>query len=407
MLASLLLSASALAGLCLTYEAAVEAASVTSEDIAESSGLAPSRERPGVWFTHNDSGSTNELYAFDLDGEYLGVHPVLDTAFYDWEDISGGPCPGAPDIPCLFIADTGDNPKTRPYVTIYAVREPPEGDVAELVATWHVTWPMGAQDCETLFVHPRTGRVYLVSKTYSGDSEVVRLPQEPTPDPGSPGVMEWVATLPFSSWGASNVATTGGDWDPSGERLAIRTYSHVFEWWTDPCDADAHWEEEPEYALVSVDRQGEAVAYSPEGDLITSSEGEPMVLQRYACTVFGPDPDPCPGDDTGEPVDTGEPPVDTGEPITDTGTDTSAPDDTARETGGTPDTEPEVDADTGSTTRISGGYWGGCGSRPEPGLASLVLLALPVLGGRRRRPGRGVEPARIDPAHGTHRASRA
>ena len=80
--------------------------------LTESSGVAASlRRQPGILWTMNDSGHD----ACHLRDRYPG--PATHGAFAvagaenrDWEAIAIGPC-GQRD--CLYIADTGDNGRTR------------------------------------------------------------------------------------------------------------------------------------------------------------------------------------------------------------------------------------------------------------------------------------------------------
>lgn len=287
----LLLAAQAWALTCVSYGEPQEQGQVSDSPINEASGLAYGRERAGVWFTHNDSGGQPELYAFELGGTYIGAHPVEGAAFGDWEALSQGPCPDGGS--CLYIGDVGDNPRARPYVTVYAVREPAEGEPAAVIATWNVTYPDAqARDSEALLVHPLTGRIDLVTKEDADSCGVYRFPAEPTGD--DLGSLALVATLSFEGEGGTRTVT-GADWDPDGDRVVIRTYTTAYEWQADPCAPDAHWGAVP-LALSTSDTQGEALAYNAIGDIVTCSEGSPMVVKRLICAEAGQGGGPC---DTG------------------------------------------------------------------------------------------------------------
>src|SRR2546428_7880698 len=94
-----------------------------SPRVKESSGIAASRAHPGVLWTHNDSGDDAYVHATDLAGTDRGVVRIRGARAVDWEDIALGPCP-TQEGACLYIADTGDNDRTRKSVVIYAVPEP-------------------------------------------------------------------------------------------------------------------------------------------------------------------------------------------------------------------------------------------------------------------------------------------
>src|SRR5436190_1174098 len=103
-------------------------AAFQSPRLVESSGVAVSRAYPGVLWTHNDSGDGPYLYATDLRGTDRGALLVPGAQAIDWEDMSLGPCPLAfvpPARSCIYLADTGDNLEFRPFVTVYAIPEPP------------------------------------------------------------------------------------------------------------------------------------------------------------------------------------------------------------------------------------------------------------------------------------------
>ncbi len=357
--------------LCSGYSDPQDLASIKGTEMVESSGLAESRTRKGIWFTHNDAGNDAILYAFTLEGEYVGSHAVTDASSWDWEAMSAGPCPGSKGD-CLYIGDIGDNSKIRPYIRVYAVPEPAEGEDAQVIATWEVVYPDETYDSETLFVHPTTGRIYLVTKVHEGSSQVFRFPEEPTDDTG---VLEYVATLDFESWGAGNISTTGGDWDWEGHRLVIRTYSAAYEWETDPCDPDAHWGNEPVKWPTS-GSGGEAIAYDLLGNIVTSTEGDPMELKILACeeVLEGPvcdEPDTGPSPDTAEPRDSGVPGSDT-----DTDTDSSQDTQNTQETGQSHQQADEADP----SFQVE---QAGCGCDSSGG-ARLFLLPAILLWGRRR-----------------------
>ena len=73
--------------------------------------------------------SSGVAYATDLRGTDRGALLVPGADAIDWEDISLGPCPKSIASTCVYLADTGDNLEFRPFVTIYAVPEPPELEI--------------------------------------------------------------------------------------------------------------------------------------------------------------------------------------------------------------------------------------------------------------------------------------
>ncbi len=339
-------------------------AEVDSLAINESSGLAASRERPGLWFTHNDAGGSAELYAFSETGEHVETHAVLGAAFRDWEALGDGPCPvGVAAEHCLFIGDIGDNGRSRSDIFVYVVPEPAAGADAEAQALWRLGWPEGAEDSEALVVHPCSGRVYLITKhNGSRDASVWRLPEEPVLDV-DPAPLEWVASLP-RPWLGDSGQVTGADWSDGGDQLVLRTYDGAWLWQTDPASPDAHWETPPDAVPLDTSGQGESIAIASTGHLLATTEGVPMRVVTTPCTASVEAP-VCPEKGT-------EP-----EP---------------EDSGGNPSSDTELAADTGaiaapSSAREADPNTGGCGDRSR-GLLLLPLLVLP----RYRRVGGSRQP---------------
>jgi hypothetical protein len=269
---TLLSALPARADTCSAYGAPIEVV-VEDAPVEESSGLAASRSRPGVYFTHDDAGGDPVLYAVDADGRYLGSHLVRGAENVDWEDVAAGPCPRDGE-PCLYVADIGDNDAVRAEVTVYVVREPAldDPDVPRL-ETWETSYPDGAQDAETLLVHPCTGDVRVVTKGPDGTGSVYALPAD------RKGALRHVADLALDD----DTSITGGSWDVDGDRLVLRTREQLFEWGTSPDDPDAHWGTAPALVAAVDEVQGEGVAFAPGGSIVTSDEGQPLRLHVLPC----------------------------------------------------------------------------------------------------------------------------
>jgi hypothetical protein len=249
-----------------------EPASVPDAPVDESSGLAASRTRPGVLFTHDDAGGDPVLYAVDLDGRYLGSHRVRDASLEDWEDLSPGPCPKDGE-PCLYIGDIGDNDARRATIVVYVVREPAPGEDARRVDTWLGGYPDGPRDAETLLVHPCTGDVYVVTKR-DGGGTVYRWPTD-----RDAGTLERVGEVVVPDGGP----ITGGQFDADGDRVVLRTRGSLWGWSVATDAPAAHWDEPPVLLGEVDEEQGEGVAFMLGGGLITSDEGHPLRLHHLPC----------------------------------------------------------------------------------------------------------------------------
>jgi hypothetical protein len=264
-------------------------ATISDKRIAESSGLTASRTTSGVLWTHNDSGSGPHLFAIDRQGRTLCRYDVSEAKNNDWEDIAIGP--GADGKPALYIGDIGDNNKSRSNPIVYRVREP-------VVATNQTRlkadtlpaeklpfrYPDGAHDAETLMVHPKTGEIFIVTKSGKGVSGVYAFPLPL--QPGQKVTLTKVATLTFTShFGSGRIAeaermTTGGDISPDGRRVAIRTYVSAYEWDIAPNQSvgDA-LKGKPRTIFLPLTRQGESLCYRADGKaLLMTSEASPSPL---------------------------------------------------------------------------------------------------------------------------------
>lgn len=260
----------------------------TVAGIRESSGLAASRTRPRVLYTIEDSANPPVVEAVDLDGHLLARHRVIGATNTDWEALASGPCPaaggrGAGSGSCLYIGDIGDNQEKRDHVVVYAVAEPPATGDLPILATWTVRYPDGPHNAETLLVHPRTGAMYVVTKAKSGHSGVYRF------GPPGTGTLVRVGMIDLSDLhGDSARKLTGGEWDAAGDRLVLRTYKSGLAWATDACAAP-DWTGTPTPIDLGPQLHGESVAFTPTGDLVTTSEAPDgrMPIWLIPCTTHG------------------------------------------------------------------------------------------------------------------------
>jgi hypothetical protein len=74
-------------GICGPLRAAVTG-TVQTDEASELSGLAASRSRPRVLWTHNDSGDRPRVFALRPDGSLLADLGVPGAEAVDWEDIA-------------------------------------------------------------------------------------------------------------------------------------------------------------------------------------------------------------------------------------------------------------------------------------------------------------------------------
>ncbi|HYP53942.1 MAG TPA: hypothetical protein VEQ42_10410 [Pyrinomonadaceae bacterium] len=258
--------------------------------VDESSGLAPSRRQPGLFWTHNDAGDGPFVYAFDRDGAKRGTWRVAGARHDDWEDIASGPGP-QPGQSYLYVGDIGDNPIKRPNITVYRVVEPSpapadaastrfeprQTEPAEAIV---LRYPDGPHDAEALAVHPKTGDIYVITKEAEGPAGVYKAAAQSASAQASPlgATMERVGQV--SAPGVFPGMFTGADISPDGRRVVLCDYLAAYEL---SLGADAPfddvWKQTPLAFDLGQRKQGEAVCYGQTADSVfATSEDKPGQL---------------------------------------------------------------------------------------------------------------------------------
>jgi hypothetical protein len=230
--------------------------------ITESSGLAVSRQFPGVFWTHNDGGGARKqvLYAMTREGKPLGEFAIADVLLYDWEDIA------IDDEKHLFIADTGNNEANRAEVAVYQVDEPhPKSNVGflQVKRTWRLRFPGEPFDCESLFVWRGDG--YVVSKVFKdARAQIFRFPL--SSQTKEPVVLELVATTKIES------PVTGADISPDGALLGLvaKSGAYIYRIEGEVAKAGKGKPRQTKFRHEHI----EACAFVPEGLLATAESRE-------------------------------------------------------------------------------------------------------------------------------------
>ena len=264
---------------------------VTDAALAETSGLAASRTRPGDWWTINDGGNAAQLHLMDDRGRHRGSVDVAGIENRDWEDLAAFEFEGRP---MLLVADTGDNGGIRRELQLHAIEEPVTLDRPARVAwTLRFRWPDGPRDCEAIAVDAARGEVLLVSKKRV-PPELFRLPLRPPAD-GGVLVAEPLGTLAGVAqpdaddlarnpvYGRYRAQITGAALSPNGRVLAVLSYRSLH---FVVRERGAGWTAalaRPVSTLVLPwVPQAEAVAFATDGlSLQIGSEQLPSPLLRY------------------------------------------------------------------------------------------------------------------------------
>lgn len=277
-------------GECPRFLSPVQAGVPQNPALLEVSGLAASRDHPGVLWTHNDSGDGPTVYALTPAGRHLGTYTLSGASAVDWEDMAIGP---GPDLSrdYLYLADAGNNGLYRNTVTLLRVPEPAvdagQAPVSESLAgaeAFTLVYPLAplvVYDCETLLVDPATGDAYLISKDSSGInlgwSKVFRAAAPLVS--GATIVLEEVSSF-YTGPGLTN-QVTGGDISPDGASLLVRTYQRVLWWPVAGGDVAAAFLQPPCLPPPPGEIQGEAIAFAADGEgYYTLSEAFILVVPQ-------------------------------------------------------------------------------------------------------------------------------
>ncbi len=258
-------------GPCASYLDAVSMGSVDDSALNELSGLAVSRQNPGILWTHEDSGGSPDLYALDFSGATVATIHLDGVTNHDWEDIAIGPCDAGW---CIVVGEIG----TASYDhSVLIVEEPLLGTApVELTVTPRVqafTYPGDSEDAESLALLP-DGTPIIVSKRTDATAGIYTL----APDAE---VLEWRADV---ATGASSedltARATAADLSTDGTALLLRTYLHLYT--VDVSDLAAP--ADPESLKFALELQGEAVAWDPvQGGFWQVGEGTHPTLYYTGC----------------------------------------------------------------------------------------------------------------------------
>jgi hypothetical protein len=244
--------------------------------IGELSGLVSDGKQ---LYAINDGGSKVQVFVLGRDCK---VQKVLTdkTDPFDVEDLARTP-DGR-----LWLSDTGDNQKGR--LTVALLEMNPQGKV-----TLHrLTYPDGQHDTEALIMD-KAGTPYLITKDILGEARVYR-PSGPLTSPG-PTTLEKVGTVkiattdtqggPVGSIGS--VLVTGGASMADGSVVALRTYTDAYVYAAPDGDVPAALQRTPVRIPLPGEKQGEAIAFDPDGTLISGSEGvgQPLRTVRGAAAL--------------------------------------------------------------------------------------------------------------------------
>jgi hypothetical protein len=280
-----------------TFAKAVTNGMVNIPLLTEASGIAASRNNPGVLWTENDSGNAFVVYAIDSQGRNLGTYALPGNT--DNEDIGIGPGP-VTNVSYLFVTDIGDNNSVRASIAIYQTPEPAVyfwqtnapvfNRAMKGTRTITLTYPDGAHDAEAEFVDSATGDWFVLTK--SNTSSIYTVPKALL-DVTNNIMLTFVRTLAFKK-------PNGADISPSGNEILVRQeeFAQVFTRTNGQSISSVFSEASngiPVVGTAAGEPNGEAIGFDYfGGGYFTLSDSEPTGVQPlhyFARTSFdGPTP---------------------------------------------------------------------------------------------------------------------
>lgn len=263
---------------------------LADKTLDEASGVIASIAEPGVFWSQNDSGNDEVLFAYDSTGRALGRVLVKGAKNRDWEALATGPCA---EGQCITIGDVGDNMARRETVTLYQISEPRRtGISATVLRRLTVRYADGPHDVEAMYAGP-DGSLWLITKrptrAANGAWRPVRVYHVPrtaweTKGPYTADVVDSLPVVPVK--GAPHDWVTDGSLSgllPTGRRqLVLLSYGavHVFD--ADPATGQPG-ARVARCTLPIREDTAEGVTWLPDGRMLIVTEGTMAGLYAGRC----------------------------------------------------------------------------------------------------------------------------
>jgi hypothetical protein len=263
----------------------VDQCTVTDERLTELSGLVADAD---AWYAIGDGGDAASVVVLGKDcvvqREITGS-----TDPYDVEDLARA-ADGT-----FWLADTGDNGKKRDTVALISLT--PDGQST----LYRLAYPDGAHDAEALLLDT-AGTPYVVTKSPLGTAHVY-APAAALASPG-PTPLRRVASVSLSptdtpggpiTGPVDSVTVTGAASTVDGSVVALRTYTDAYLYPVTGGDLPAALGGKPVRVPLPDEAQGEAIAFDPNGDLVSAGETRdgvttPVRVVPGAATLAAPRP---------------------------------------------------------------------------------------------------------------------
>jgi hypothetical protein len=258
-----------------------ELGKIKSKWLEEISGMAASRKYPDTFWVQND-GESGLLYAINSSGKLIAF-VSCSIKLKDLEDIAIGPGPRA-GADFIYLGDIGDNDRERREIGVVRFVEPElSGERGEQIDVdeaeeFRLAYPDGPHDAEALFVDPKTGELFIVTKEKQR-ARLYSISADRLKD-GDSSKLRAAGTLDVDEVSAGAIS-------PDGRRIILRREARGWLWKRDGNESVPEaLRRKPETIPVLGKRQGpngEAICFGPDSNsYFTVSEGDKQPLYEFA-----------------------------------------------------------------------------------------------------------------------------
>nr|WP_221316232.1 hypothetical protein [Saccharopolyspora gloriosae] len=252
---------------------------ISDPNLTELSGLSSDGR---YWYAVDDGGSSIRVSLLDRGDCSVRDVWTSETDPYDVEDLALAP-DGA-----VWLADTGDNRRQRSTVALHRLTE--DGDST----LYRLSYPDGPHDAEAILLD-RAGTPHVVTKEPFGVAFVYRPAAALAADATVPWERVGSVALPTTDSpdgpikGIGTRLVTGGSVSQDGTMIALRTYTEAYLFHAPDGDVAAALQRPPVPLRLPPEPQGEAIAWEPDGTLLTTSEGlQPVFALPAAAALLAP-----------------------------------------------------------------------------------------------------------------------
>jgi hypothetical protein len=256
-------------------------------ELKETSGIAASGIFNDIYYIHNDSGDTSRFFAITPEGKlnttfYFARDTAIKANQLDCEDISVGKGP-VKDKSYVYLADIGDNYNYRPSVTIYRFQEKKEwlsDSVKNVIPQQlHLSYPDGPKDAEAMMVDPVENLIYIVNKR----TDSIRIYTTPLMFKNNEKRVLTLRSKILIPGFKPFKYITAGDISRDGTKILLKSYGKIYYWARS--GNEPVWktmQRKPEEMPYEMQRQGEAVGFTPDGEgYYTTTEGAFAAIYYY------------------------------------------------------------------------------------------------------------------------------